>query len=187
MSQVQGEWGSSAHAKQKRSPQSHSGSHCASPSTRTARPQQGTLGHQRTIALSCARSGGTLSHSSHHSQGALRSPYATVVAMARWCSGPFSLSYPVACSRGQTVCVVRPQASFHCLRCVLFVNTPSTLCCAYKTSWLSAYLYVGLYQAALVLFQERLVVAYERLHLSTACTREDSFKNPTSICSMPPR
>lgn len=39
ISQVQGEWGSSPQAKQKRSPQEHSGSQCTSPSTLIARPQ----------------------------------------------------------------------------------------------------------------------------------------------------
>ena len=54
MSQVQGECGSSAQAKQKRCPQGHSGSQCTSPATRTARPQCGTPGHQRTMSLSCS-------------------------------------------------------------------------------------------------------------------------------------
>ena len=54
MSQVQGEWGSRAQAKQKRWPQAHSGSQCTSPGTRMARPQCGTLGHHLTSWLSCA-------------------------------------------------------------------------------------------------------------------------------------
>ena len=57
MSQVQGEWGSSAQAKQNRRPQAHSGSQCTSPATRIARPQWGTLGHHRTSALSCREMG----------------------------------------------------------------------------------------------------------------------------------
>ena len=57
MSQVQGECGSSAQAKQKRCPQAHSGSQCTSPATRTARPQCGTPGHHRTMSLSCSRTG----------------------------------------------------------------------------------------------------------------------------------
>lgn len=55
ISQVQGEWGSSPQAKQKRTLQVHSGSQWTSPTTLTARPQWGTLGHQRTIALSWPR------------------------------------------------------------------------------------------------------------------------------------
>ena len=55
MAQVQGEWGSSAQAKQKRCPQAHSGSQCTSPATRRARPQCGTLGHHLTSWLSCAQ------------------------------------------------------------------------------------------------------------------------------------
>ena len=62
MSQVQGECGSSAQAKQKRAPHAQTGSQCGSPSQRSARPQCGTLGHQRTSALSCtaARSGASM-------------------------------------------------------------------------------------------------------------------------------
>ena len=53
MSQVQGECGSKAHAKQKRCPQVHSGSQCTSPATLMARPQWGTLGHHLTSLLAC--------------------------------------------------------------------------------------------------------------------------------------